>query len=64
MHDAITRAQWLAALVPPEATDELAYHLPEARTLADTHVLHFMLGDDRIYGGSGAGEGRASPARS
>ena len=43
-------AQWLAALAPPEATDELAYHLPEARTLADGHVIRFMLGDDRIYG--------------
>jgi hypothetical protein len=43
-------AQWLASLAPPEATDELAYHLPEARTLADTHTLHFMLGSDRIYG--------------
>jgi hypothetical protein len=43
-------ASWLAALAPPEATDELAYHLPEARTLADTHSLHLMLGADRIYG--------------
>jgi hypothetical protein len=43
-------AQWLAALAPPEATDELAYHLPEARTLAVTHTLHLTLGTDRIYG--------------
>jgi hypothetical protein len=43
-------AQWLAALAPPEATDELAYHLPEAHTLADGHVLHLALGSDRIYG--------------
>jgi hypothetical protein len=43
-------AQWLAALAPSEATDELAYHLPEARTLADGHVLRFMLGQDHIYG--------------
>lgn len=43
-------AQWLAALAPPEATDELAYHLPEAHTLADTHSIHLMLGSDRIYG--------------
>lgn len=43
-------AAWLAALAPPESTDELAYHLPEARTLADTHTLHLMLGSDRIYG--------------
>lgn len=43
-------SQWLAALAPPEATDELAYHLPEARTLADGHTLHLMLGTDRIYG--------------
>ena len=43
-------AQWLAALAPSEATDELAYHLPEAHTLADGHVLHLALGTDRIYG--------------
>lgn len=43
-------AQWLAALAPSEATDELAYHLPEARTLANTHTLHLALGTDRIYG--------------
>lgn len=43
-------AQWLAALAPPEATDELAYHLPEARTLADGHVIRLMLGQDHIYG--------------
>jgi hypothetical protein len=39
---------WLAALAPPEATDELAYHLPEARSLEHGHVL--MLGHDQIYG--------------
>ncbi|HSX21932.1 MAG TPA: hypothetical protein VLE97_04060 [Gaiellaceae bacterium] len=43
-------AQWLAALAPSEATDELAYHLPEAHTLADGHVLHLALGTDRIFG--------------
>lgn len=43
-------ASWLAALAPPVETDELAYHLPEARTLANTHSLHLMLGSDRIYG--------------
>ncbi len=43
-------AQWLAALAPPEATDELAYHLPEARTLADGHFIRLMLGSDHIYG--------------
>jgi hypothetical protein len=47
---AVGVANWLGALAPPEATDELAYHLPEARTLADTHVLHLTLGSDRIYG--------------
>jgi hypothetical protein len=46
----VAGAQWLAALAPPEATDELAYHLPEARTLADGHVLRLMLGHDHIYG--------------
>jgi hypothetical protein len=43
-------AQWLVALAPPEATDEIAYHLPEARSIADTHALPLMLGSDRIYG--------------
>jgi hypothetical protein len=46
----IAAMQWLAALAPPEATDELAYHLPEARTLADGHVIRLMLGNDHIYG--------------
>ncbi|HLY94523.1 MAG TPA: hypothetical protein VKP14_06720 [Gaiellaceae bacterium] len=46
----VAAAQWLAALAPPEASDELAYHLPEAHTLADGHVLHLALGTDRIYG--------------
>jgi len=46
----VAGAQWLAALAPPEATDELAYHLPEARTLADGHVIRLMLGQDHIYG--------------
>jgi hypothetical protein len=46
----VAGSQWLAALAPPEATDELAYHLPEARTLADGHVLRLMLGNDHIYG--------------
>jgi hypothetical protein len=47
-------AQWLAALAPPVAYDELAYHLPEAHVLADTHTLHLTLGSNRtgtgIYG--------------
>jgi hypothetical protein len=47
-------AQWLAALAPPVAYDELAYHLPEAHALADTHALHLTLGSDRtgtgLYG--------------
>ena len=46
----VASAQWLAALAPPVATDELAYHLPEARTLADGHVIRLMLGSDHIYG--------------
>jgi hypothetical protein len=47
-------SQWLAGLAPPTAFDELAYHLPEAHTLADTHVLHLTLDSHRtgtgIYG--------------
>jgi hypothetical protein len=47
-------AQWLAALAPPVAYDELAYHLPEAHALADTHTLHLTLGSNRtgtgLYG--------------
>jgi hypothetical protein len=46
----VAATQWLAALAPPEATDELAYHLPEAHTLADGHVIRLMLGSDHIYG--------------
>jgi hypothetical protein len=46
----VAGAQWLAALAPAEATDELAYHLPEARTLADGHVIRLTLGHDHIYG--------------
>lgn len=46
----VAAMQWLAALAPPEATDELAYHLPEAHTLADGHVIRLMLGSDHIYG--------------
>ncbi len=42
--------QWLDALAPSEAFDELWYHLPEARTLADSHALHLTLGHDPIYG--------------
>jgi hypothetical protein len=46
--------QWLAALAPPVAYDELAYHLPEAHALADTHTLHLTLGSNRtgtgLYG--------------
>jgi hypothetical protein len=36
-------AGWLAALAPPVVDDELTAHLPEARTLADSHVLHLTL---------------------
>jgi hypothetical protein len=46
----LVAAEWLVALAPPEATDEIAYHLPEARSIADTHALPLMLGSDRIYG--------------
>lgn len=34
-----------AALAPPTAWDELAYHLPQARRLADTHTLPLTLGN-------------------
>jgi hypothetical protein len=44
----LAAAQWLAALAPPEAFDELAYHLPEARVLADSHVLHLTLSSHRV----------------
>jgi hypothetical protein len=47
---AMLAGQWLAALAPPEGYDEIAYHLPEARTLAATHALPLTLGTDRIYG--------------
>jgi hypothetical protein len=47
-------SHWLAALAPPVAYDELAYHLPEAHSLADSHVLHLTLYSNRtgtgIYG--------------
>jgi hypothetical protein len=47
-------SHWLAALAPPVAYDELAYHLPEAYSLADSHVLHLTLESNRtgtgIYG--------------
>jgi hypothetical protein len=38
------------ALAPPTAYDELAYHLPEARVLADTHHLPLNLGGHFFYG--------------
>jgi len=44
----VAGAGWLAALAPPEAFDELSYHLPEARVLADGHVLHLTLGSHRV----------------
>jgi hypothetical protein len=44
---AVFSVQWLAALAPPVAYDELSYHLPEAHVLADTHALHFTLGSHR-----------------
>jgi hypothetical protein len=47
-------AHWLAALAPSVAYDELAYHLPEARMLAETHALHLTLASNRtgtgLYG--------------
>lgn len=49
-------AGWLAALAPPVTDDELTAHLPEARTLADSHVLHLTLSNhllppsDFVYG--------------
>jgi hypothetical protein len=44
---AVFSVQWLAALAPPVAYDELAYHLPEAHVLADTHALHLTLSSHR-----------------
>ena len=50
-------SRWLATLAPSEASDELAYHLPEAQTLAAGHWLRLTLGggpefwlSTRIYG--------------
>jgi len=47
---ALFAAQWLAALAPPEAYDELAYHLPEARSIVHAHALPLTLNHDHVYG--------------
>jgi hypothetical protein len=39
-----------AALAPPTAWDELAYHLPEARVLIESHQLPLNLGGHWLYG--------------
>jgi hypothetical protein len=42
--------EFLAALAPPEAYDELAYHLPTARAIASPHAAHQLLHAGDIYG--------------
>lgn len=39
-----------AALTPPNAWDELAYHMPEARQIAETHTLHLQVESHFFYG--------------
>lgn len=43
-------AMFLAALAPPTAFDELAYHLPEAQILVSTHALPLNLGGHFFFG--------------
>lgn len=47
---AMAIGQFLAALAPPEAYDELAYHLPIARAIASTHAAHQLLHASDLYG--------------
>jgi hypothetical protein len=42
--------EFLAALAPAEAYDELAYHLPTARAIASPHAAHQLLHASDIYG--------------
>jgi hypothetical protein len=41
--------QFLAALAPPEAYDELAYHLPAARAIASPHAAQQLLHAHDLY---------------
>jgi hypothetical protein len=41
--------QFLAALAPPEAYDELAYHLPAARAIASGDAVHQLLHAHDLY---------------
>jgi hypothetical protein len=47
---AMAVAQFLAALAPPEASDELAYHLPIARAIGSSHAAHQLLHAHDLYG--------------
>lgn len=42
--------EFLAALAPPEAYDELAYHLPTAQAIASSHAAHQLLHAGDVYG--------------
>jgi hypothetical protein len=47
---AMACGQFLAALAPPEAYDELAYHLPAARAIASGDAAHQLLHAHDLYG--------------
>jgi hypothetical protein len=47
---AMACGQLLAALAPPEAYDELAYHLPIARAIDSTHAVQQLLHAHDAYG--------------
>jgi hypothetical protein len=47
---AMASGQFLAALAPPEATDELAYHLPIARAINSPHAAQQLLHARDAYG--------------
>jgi hypothetical protein len=47
---AMAIGELLAALAPPEAYDELAYHLPVARAIGSSHAAHQLLHASDIYG--------------
>jgi Dolichyl-phosphate-mannose-protein mannosyltransferase len=47
---AMAAGQFLAALAPSEAYDELAYHLPIANAIGSSHAAHQLLHASGIYG--------------
>lgn len=47
---AVLMSLYLTSMLPPYASDEIAYHMPEAKLIAESHHFYLNLGGHYFYG--------------